>query len=69
MEHRSSQNMENKTEECRNIVRLCRDVARKSRVHLELNLARHVKDNKEGFFKYIGDKRKTGEMWMYCQMR
>ena len=26
---------------------------------MELNLARDVKDNKKGFCKYIGDKRKT----------
>ena len=28
---------------------------------MELNLARDVKDNKKGFCKYIGDKRKTRE--------
>lgn len=51
--------MENRTEERRNIVRTCRDVTRKARVHLELNLARNIKESKEGFFKYISDKRKT----------
>jgi len=29
------------------------------KVHLELNLARDVKDNKQGFFKYISSKQKT----------
>ena len=28
---------------------------------MELDLARNVKDNKKGFFKYISRKRKTGE--------
>jgi len=31
----------------------------KSKVHLELNLARDVKDNKKSFFKYICSKEKT----------
>ncbi|PKU30946.1 hypothetical protein llap_18751 [Limosa lapponica baueri] len=34
---------------------------RKTKAHLELNLARDVKDNKKGFFKYISSKRKTRE--------
>ncbi|GAB0209615.1 hypothetical protein GRJ2_003427200 [Grus japonensis] len=48
-------------EEYRNIVRVCRGTTRKAKAHLELNLARDVKDNKEGFFKYISSKRKTRE--------
>lgn len=32
-----------------------------AKVHLELNLARDVKDNKEHFLKYIRSKRKTWE--------
>ena len=32
---------------------------RKAKVHLELNLARDVKDNNKSFFKYISSKRKT----------
>ena len=32
---------------------------RKAKVHLELNLARDVKDSKKGFFKCISSKRKT----------
>jgi len=34
---------------------------RKAKVHLELKLARHVKDNKNGFFNYISSKKKTGK--------
>ena len=45
-------------EENRNVVRACRDARRKAKVHLELNLARDVKDNKKGFFNYISSKRK-----------
>jgi len=48
-------------EEYRNVVRACREAMRKAKVHLELNLARDVKDNKKGFFKYINSKRKTKE--------
>ncbi|PKU46909.1 alpha-n-acetylneuraminide alpha- -sialyltransferase [Limosa lapponica baueri] len=46
-------------EEYRNIVRACRDVTRKARDHLELNLAKDVKDNQTGFCKYISSKRKA----------
>jgi len=45
-------------EEYRNAVKSCRDATRKTKVHLELNLARDVKDNKKGFFKY-SSKTKT----------
>ncbi|GAB0186733.1 mitochondrial enolase superfamily member 1 [Grus japonensis] len=48
-------------EEYRNAVRVCRDATRKAKAHLELNVARDVKDNKKGFFKYISSKRKTRE--------
>jgi len=41
------------------VVRACRDATRKAKAHLELNLARDVKDNKKGFFNYISSKRKT----------
>lgn len=33
------------------IVRICRNVTRKAKAHLELHLARDVEDNKKGFFK------------------
>jgi len=46
-------------EECRNVVRACRDAMRKAKAHLELKLARDVKDNKKSFFKYISSKQKT----------
>jgi len=46
-------------EEYRNVVRACRDATRKAKAHLELNLARDVKDNKKGFFNYISSKRKA----------
>jgi len=32
---------------------------RKAKAHLELNLARDVKNNKQGFFNYINSKRKS----------
>ena len=48
-------------EEYRNIVRACREATRKAKVHLELNLARDVKDKKKGFFNYISSKQKTSQ--------
>lgn len=38
-----------------------RDIPRKAETHLELNLARDVKDNKKGFFKWSLAKGKPGE--------
>ena len=54
-------------EECRNVIRICRDAMRKAKVHLELNLAREVKDNKKNF-KYISSKWKARVkiMWGRC---
>ena len=46
-------------QEYSNVVRERRDATRKAKVHLELDLARDVKDNKKGFFNYIGSKWKT----------
>jgi len=46
-------------EEYRNVVRACRDATRNAKAHLELNLARDVKNNKKGFFNYISSKWKT----------
>jgi len=34
---------------------------RKAKAHLELNLARDVKNNNKSFFKYISSKQKTGD--------
>jgi len=52
---------ENTWEEYRNIVRVCRDAMRKAKVHLGINLARDVKDNKKSFSRYISSKRKARE--------
>jgi len=46
-------------EEYRNVVRACRDVTKRAKAHLELNLARDVKNNKKGCFRYISSKRKS----------
>lgn len=46
-------------EECRNIIRVCKDAKRNAKVYLELNLARVVKDIKKGFFKSLIRKRKS----------
>jgi len=43
----------------RNAVRACRDATRKAKAHLELDLARNVKNNKKGFFNYIRSKKKA----------
>ena len=45
----------------RNTVRTCRDGIRKAKVLTELNLVRDAKNNKKGFYRYIGQKRKTKE--------
>jgi len=47
--------------ECRNVVRACREATSKAKAHLQLNLARDVKNNKKGFFNYISSKQKTKE--------
>ena len=46
-------------EEYRNVLRTCRDSTREAKAHLELKLARDVKNNKKGFFNYISSKRKA----------
>ena len=48
-------------EEYRAIVRVCRDRIRKANALVELNLARDVKDNKKGFYRYIGRRRQAKE--------
>jgi len=48
-------------EEYRNAVRAFREAMRNAKAHLELDLARDVKDNRKGFFKYISSKRMTRE--------
>ena len=42
------------------------DAMRKAKAHLEFNLARDVKDNKKGFFKYISANGRRGTMWGRC---
>ncbi|KFQ53309.1 hypothetical protein N333_01103, partial [Nestor notabilis] len=41
----------------RNVVREARDQVRKAKAQLELNLARDVKNNRKGFYRYIANKR------------
>ncbi|KGL82736.1 hypothetical protein N309_03795, partial [Tinamus guttatus] len=48
-------------EERRNAAREYRDATRKARAHLELELAKDVRGNRNGFYKYISSKRKTRE--------
>lgn len=49
-------------EDNKNAARACRDETRKAKASLELSLARDVKLNRKGFFKYIGGKRKNREV-------
>jgi len=53
-------------EEYRNVVRECRDVTRKAKAHLELKLARDVKNNKKGFSTTSAAKGRLGTMWGCC---
>ena len=48
-------------EQYKNVVRDCRDATRKVKAHLELNLAKEIKNNKKGFIKYVNSKRKARE--------
>ncbi|XP_075581659.1 lens epithelium-derived growth factor-like [Pelecanus crispus] len=48
-------------EECRDSVQVCRDRVRKAKAHLELRLARDVKGNIKGFYRYISSKMNTRE--------
>ncbi|CAM4583475.1 unnamed protein product [Lepidochelys kempii] len=48
-------------EEYKNIARACRSEIRKAKSHLELQLARDVKSNKKGFFRYVRNKKKVKE--------
>ncbi|CAM5119228.1 unnamed protein product [Eretmochelys imbricata] len=47
--------------EYKNIFRGCRSEIRKAKSHLELQLARDVKSNKKGFFRYVSNKKKVKE--------
>ncbi|CAM4670315.1 unnamed protein product [Caretta caretta] len=44
-------------DEYKNIARACRSEIRKAKSHLELQLARDVKSNKKGFFRYVNKKK------------
>ncbi|CAM4524209.1 unnamed protein product [Caretta caretta] len=48
-------------EEYKNIARACRNEIRRAKSHLELQIARDVKSNKKGFFRYVGNKKKAKE--------
>ncbi|CAM4661454.1 unnamed protein product [Lepidochelys olivacea] len=48
-------------DEYKNIARVCRSEIRKAKSHLELQLARDVKNNKKGFFRYVRNKKKVKE--------
>ncbi|CAM4686112.1 unnamed protein product [Lepidochelys kempii] len=48
-------------EDSKNIARACRSEIRKVKSHLELQLARDVKSNKKGFFRYVSNKKKVKE--------
>lgn len=49
-------------EEYREIVQQARDRAREAKAQLEFNLARDIKDNRKGFYRYVATKRKPGVM-------
>lgn len=46
-------------EEYKEAARLCRDRVRKAEARLELHLARDTKKNKQGFYGYLNQKRKS----------
>jgi len=48
-------------EEYMDAVLMCRNEIRKAKAQMELNLARDVKNNKKGFYSYIGQKRQAKE--------
>ncbi|CAM4662215.1 unnamed protein product [Lepidochelys kempii] len=48
-------------EEYKNIARACRNEIRRAKLHLELQQAKNVKSNKNGFFRCVGNKKKAKE--------
>ena len=48
-------------ENYKGIARVCKDRVRKTKAHLELKLARDVKNYKKGFFRYVNNKQKRKE--------
>jgi len=53
-------------EEYRNVVRACRDVMRKAKAHLELKLARDVKNTRRASSTTSVAKGRLGTMWGRC---
>lgn len=45
-----------RTQKYRHAIQSCRDRARNTKIHLQLNLARNVKVNKGEYYKYINRK-------------
>ena len=50
-------------EEYRAVVCVCRDRIRKAKAQMELNLVGDVKDNKKGFCRYVGRKRRPRKVF------
>jgi len=48
-------------EEYRGATLLCREGVRRAKARLDLNLARSAKNNKQGFYRYVNQKRKVKE--------
>ena len=48
-------------EEYRGFIQRCRDGIRKAKAQMELNLARDMKNNKKGFYRYTGRRRQPKE--------
>ncbi|KFQ80797.1 hypothetical protein N335_00574, partial [Phaethon lepturus] len=58
--HRQWKQGQGSWDEYRDVAWLCRDVVRRAKVQLELNLTRDTKNNK-GFYRYISQKKKDKE--------
>ena len=54
------------SEEYRNVVKACRDATRKAKVHLQLNLARDVKDNRMASASTSAANGRRATMWGHC---
>ncbi|KFQ31696.1 hypothetical protein N332_00599, partial [Mesitornis unicolor] len=52
-------------EEYRDVAWVCRDEVKKAKAQLKLNLARDAMKNKEGFYRYVNQKRKVKECVPY----
>lgn len=48
-------------EEYRDAIQMCRDRLRKAKTHMQLKLARDVKNNKKWFYRHADQKRKARE--------